>query len=106
MRLVGLGIINGALRETGARIVAMVDRLPLSMGIFGTTYNRLLYESWTNEDSQNGFKSILCMDGSENAPSHRDRLHKFEAYSIEEKGITWEIMQRNGRTKSENAQIG
>jgi hypothetical protein len=104
MRIIGLDVINQSLN--GLRILAQVDRLPLSMGIYGTTYNRLLLESWTTIDSKYGFKSILTTDCSENSLGHSNRLNKFGAYPIDEREITYEVMQRNGRAKSQTAQTG
>jgi hypothetical protein len=53
-----------------------------------------------------GFKSILCINSSENLSPHYDRLNKFGGYLIEEKDISYQIMQRNGGTKIETAQTG
>jgi hypothetical protein len=105
-KLLSLGLINDAIVEFGVKILMTVDRLPLSMGIYGTTYNRLFYESWTSFDSKNGFKSILLINNEKNAPGHSNIFNKFGAYPIEEREIKYDIMQRNGRAKSQSAQTG
>jgi hypothetical protein len=86
-RLVGLSIFNASIAEGGTRLIAIVDRIPLSMRIFGSNYNRLFNECWTTVDSRNGFKSLSCINSEENAPGHDNRLNKFGGHPIEERRV-------------------
>jgi hypothetical protein len=106
MRLLGLGVINEGLYETGVRIVAMVDKLPLSMGLYGETYNELLCKCWGSVDTVNGFKSILPRTSNENSLGHENRLNKFGAYPITHHVAQWDVIQRNGRAKTVESQTG
>jgi hypothetical protein len=106
MRLLGLSVINESLIEEGVRVLGMAERLPLSMGIFGQTYNDLLCGSWGNVDTVNGMKSILCRNSNENSPGHENRLNKFGAYPITHRMAQWDVMQRNGRAKTVESQTG
>jgi hypothetical protein len=106
LRLLGLNIINDALTETGVRIVAVVDQIPLSMGLYGETYNELLCRCWRSVDTLNGFKSILPRTSNENSPGHENRLNKFGAYPMTQHLAQWDVIQRNGRAKTVESLTG
>jgi hypothetical protein len=76
------------------------------MGIYGKSYNHLLWKSWTSINTIDGFKSVLPVNDDENSPGHYNRLNKFGANLIKEREILYDVIQRNGRAKSQNAQTG
>jgi hypothetical protein len=80
-----LKMLNKVLFQADTIIVAMADQLPLSMGIFSSTYHSSLFEVWCTIESVNGFKSVLPITGEPDSIGHYNRLLKFGAYPILEK---------------------
>jgi hypothetical protein len=87
-------------------IIAIADQLPLSMGIFPSTYHSSVIEAWRIIESVNGFKSILTITGEPDSIGHHNRLVKFGAYLILEKTIEYQVMQWNGRAKNIRTMTG
>jgi hypothetical protein len=80
-------------------MLAMADQIPLSMGIFPSTLPSLTIQELRSLKAVNGVKFALPLTMDMASEGHSNRLEKYDCYEIEEKEITFQVMQRNGRAK-------